>query len=77
MLDDGPPGVDPEGPDTGNGDQDQGKPEDMVVQEGEDPSQAGGPEGLMRQREQEEVRTDIEVSIFRYISISPALHQET
>lgn len=57
LLDDGPPGVDPEGPDTGSGEQDQGKPEDMGSQEGEDPSQPGGPggpEGLMRQREQEE-----------------------
>ena len=55
MLDDGPPGVDPEVPEPGSGEQDQGKPEDMVTQEGEDPSQPGGPEGIMRQREQEEV----------------------
>lgn len=71
--------MDPEGPDTGNGEQDQGKPEDMVVQEGEDPSQAGGPEGLMRQREQEEVRTNIENDIESLIlerKISQALHQE-
>lgn len=57
LLDDGPPGVDPEGPDSGPGEQEQGKPEDMVVQEGEDQGQGAGQEGLMRKREQDEVTT--------------------
>lgn len=58
-MDDGPPGVDPEGPDSGTGEQEHGKPEDMVVQEGEDQGQGTGPEGLMRNREQDEVRSKI------------------
>lgn len=49
--------MDPEGPDSGAGDQEPGKPEDMAVQEGEDQGQGAGPEGLMRKREQDEVRT--------------------
>lgn len=55
LLDDGPPGVDPEGPDAGAGEQEQGTPEDMVVQEGEDQGQGAGTEGLMRKMEQNEV----------------------
>lgn len=59
LLDDGPPGVDPEGPESGSVEQEQGRPEDMVVQEGEEQGQGTVPEGLMRKIEQDEVRISL------------------